>query len=82
MKLIPSRAITIHAARHAERWFPMMFRHADGSFLFYIVKTVSRVSRVNSRLLTDSPDHTKNIAMPQFPLCSRTAAKCSAIVAR
>lgn len=36
MKLIPSRPVTIHAERHAQRWFPYFFRHTDGSLLLYI----------------------------------------------
>lgn len=36
MKLIPERPVTIHAVRHAQRWFPMLYRLADGSLLMYI----------------------------------------------
>ncbi len=31
-----SRPVTIHAARHDERWFPFLFRHSDGALLCYI----------------------------------------------
>jgi hypothetical protein len=36
MKLIASRPTTINAARHAQRWFPALYRHASGSLLMYI----------------------------------------------
>jgi hypothetical protein len=36
VKLTPSRPITIHAARHAQRWFPALYHHTDGSLLMYI----------------------------------------------
>jgi len=36
MKLIPTRPVTILAERHAQRWFPYLFRHTDGSLLLYI----------------------------------------------
>lgn len=36
MKLISSPPTTIHAVRHAQRWFPSLYRHTDGSFLMYI----------------------------------------------
>src|SRR5690349_14484275 len=36
MKLIPSRPVTVLAERHAQRWFPYIFRHTDGSLLLYI----------------------------------------------
>ena len=36
MKLIPETPVTIHAARHAPRWFPALHRLADGSFLLNI----------------------------------------------
>lgn len=39
MKLTASPPITIHAARHAMRWFTAMFRHTDGTLLLYIEYT-------------------------------------------
>jgi hypothetical protein len=36
MKLSASTPTTIHAVRHAQCWFPALYRHADGSLLMYI----------------------------------------------
>ena len=36
MKLVPTRPVTIHAVRHAPRWFPFMFRQPNGRLLLYI----------------------------------------------
>lgn len=36
MKLIPSRPVTIHRVRYAERWFPFLLRHSDESLLLYM----------------------------------------------
>lgn len=37
MRLIPdNRPVTIHSVRYAQRWFPHLLRHSDGSLLMYI----------------------------------------------
>jgi hypothetical protein len=36
MQLIASRPVTIHVARHAQRWFPALYCHSDGSFILNI----------------------------------------------
>ena len=36
MKFVSTRPVTILSTRHGERWFPFLFRHADGSLLLYI----------------------------------------------
>jgi hypothetical protein len=36
MKLVPTRPVTIIADRNAQRWFPFLFRHTDGSLLLYV----------------------------------------------
>jgi len=39
MKLTASTPVTIHAARHAMRWFTTAFRHIDGTLFLYIEYT-------------------------------------------
>ncbi|MEO6908872.1 MAG: hypothetical protein ABI210_13385 [Abditibacteriaceae bacterium] len=36
MKLIPQLPVTIHAVRHAPRWFPALHQLADDTFLHNI----------------------------------------------
>jgi len=36
VKILPGRPVTIHSVRYGERWFPYLFRHADGSLLLYM----------------------------------------------
>ena len=37
MRFVPeNRPVTIHSVRYAQRWFPHLLRHSDGSLLMYI----------------------------------------------
>ncbi|MCE9589922.1 MAG: glycoside hydrolase [Planctomycetes bacterium] len=36
MRAIPTRPVTIDSTRYGERWFPLLFRHTDGTLLMYV----------------------------------------------
>lgn len=58
MKLVASRPVTIHAVRHAFRWFPNMFRHTDGTLLLYIEYTYDSHFGPVMRLRSTDGGHT------------------------